>query len=430
MKIRGRKRVFGDIEVLGDKSISHRAVILGSIAKGETNIENILLSEDTLNTIEILKKIGANITVDMETRKVTIQGGKLKPSKESLYCGNSGTTIRLLSGLLVGQDFDSLLTGDDSLSNRPMSRIIEPLSLMGAKIHGNNKGHCPIKIKGNTTLSPINYTLPIASAQVKSAILFASLYTKGKTTIIENKVTRDHTERMLKYFGASIYKGNSTITIQNPCELKGKDIYVPGDISSAAYFIVAASIVEGSSITIKNVGINPSRTGIITVLQAMGGDIQIDNTRELNNEPIGDIVVNYKALQGIEINPDIIGTLIDEIPIIAVAACFAKGDTIIRNASELRYKETDRISAITKELNEMGANVESLPDGLIIHGVEALKASTVNSHKDHRIAMSLAIAALNSTGTTEILNADCIDVSYPNFTRDLGTIVDYSFDLN
>lgn len=430
MKIRGRKRVFGDIEVLGDKSISHRAVILGAISKGETNIENILLSEDTCSTIEILKKLHINITVHPENNKVTIQGGKLKVSDESLYCGNSGTTMRLLSGLLVGQEFDSVLIGDDSLSNRPMERIINPLSLMGAKINGDPNGHCPISIKASTGLIPINYTLPIASAQVKSAILLASLYTDGRTTITENKVTRDHTERMLKYFGASITKDKNAISIQNPSELIGKDIYVPGDISSAAYFMVAASIVEGSSIKIKNVGINPTRTGIIKVLQAMGGDIQVENIRDLNNEPIGDIVINYKHLEGIEINPDIIGTLIDEIPIIAVAACFAKGKTIIRNASELRYKETDRISAITKELNEMGANVESLPDGLIIHGVETLKASTVNSHEDHRIAMSLAIAALNTSGTTEILNSNCIDVSYPNFTKDLGKIVDYTFDLN
>lgn len=430
MKIRGRKRVFGDIEVLGDKSISHRSIILGAISKGETNIENILLSQDTLNTIEILRKLHINISVDFENKAATIQGGILKPSDESLYCGNSGTTMRLLSGLLAGQAFDSVLSGDDSLSKRPMNRVIEPLSLMGAKIYGNIDGHCPINIKSSTILNPINYTLPVASAQVKSAILLASLYTKGNTTITENKVTRDHTERMLGYFGANINNDRNTISIKNPCELRGKDIYVPGDISSAAYFIVAASIVEGSSITIRNVGINPSRTGIITVLQAMGGDIKIENTRELNNEPIGDIVVNYKPLLGIEINPDIIGTLIDEIPIIAVAACFAKGDTIIRNASELRYKETDRISAITKELNEMGASVESLTDGLIIHGVEALKASTVYSHEDHRIAMSLAIAALNTSGTTEILNADCIDVSYPNFINDLGKIVDYTFDLN
>lgn len=413
MKIKGIKSLKGELKVPGDKSISHRAVMIGSIAKGETIIRNILLSEDTLRTIECFREMGIDIDVDEKENIVRIHGKGLyglKKPKKYLDCGNSGTTMRLLSGILVGQDFSSTLIGDESLSKRPMDRIIIPLTKMGGNIKGEDNKYAPLRIEPSDELKGIDYELPVASAQVKSAILLASIYSKGKTKVIEKKITRDHTERMLQYFGED--------------EFKGKEIYIPGDISSSSFFLVAATILKDSSIIIKDVGINPTRTGIIDVIKAMGGNIRVENIRNINKEPIGDLYVSYSPLKGIELDEKIIGRLIDEIPIIAVAASFAEGTTIIRNAEELKYKETDRLHAMVNELKKMGADIVALPDGLIVHGKKELNPATVDSFKDHRIAMALSIGALNIKGESEIQNSQCVNISYPNFYDTIWDIME------
>ncbi|MBU5438199.1 3-phosphoshikimate 1-carboxyvinyltransferase [Tissierella sp. MSJ-40] len=421
MIIKGKKRLCGQIRVPGDKSISHRGVMIGSIAEGETIIENILLSEDTIRTIECFRQMGVNI--DIEDCRVKIKGvglNGLKDPNKVLDCGNSGTAMRLISGILVGQQFPTTLIGDDSLNKRPMDRIIVPLSKMGANIKGVDYKYPPLKIlPSKTPLESIDYELPVASAQVKSSILLACLYSNGKTRIIEKNPTRDHTERMLNYFGAHIIKEKDYIYMEPKGKFIAKNIYVPGDISSAAFLIVAATIIEGSSVIIKDVGLNPTRTGIINVINDMGGSIKIENVRILNNETIGDIHASYSPLKGIEIQEEILGTLIDEIPIIAVAAAFAKGKTIIKNAEELKYKETNRIKAMVNELKNMDANIIELPDGLIIEGKEKLKPATLKSYNDHRIAMALSIAAFNTEGESIIDNHECVNISYPNFYETL-----------
>ena len=422
MEIKSNVKLIGEIRVPGDKSISHRSIILGAIGVGRTEVSNILFSEDTLRTIECFKAMGVEIEACEGENRVIVHGvglhGLKKPIKP-LDCGNSGTTMRLISGILLGQKFSSTVYGDDSLNNRPMSRIIIPLRLMGGNISGQADKFPPLNINPTTELHGINYRLPVASAQVKSSILLASLYSNGATNIKEEKVTRDHTERMLDYFGANIEYSSKDICLKEKSHLIGKDIFVPGDISSAAFFIVAASILKGSSIVIKDVGLNPSRTGIIKVLKSMGASIEIYNQRSLNNEEYGDIKVIYQALKGISLEGNIIGTLIDEIPIIAVAAAFAHGKTIIRNAEELKHKETDRIKAIAMELRKMGCNIEELEDGLIIYGDQELKGTTLSSHNDHRIAMALTVAALNSSGNSKIRDSQCVNISYPNFYSDL-----------
>lgn len=422
MEIKGNVKLIGEIKVPGDKSISHRSIMLGSIAEGQTKVRGILLSEDTLRTIDCFKAMGVEIEVDERDNKASVQGvglyGLKKPIKP-LDCQNSGTTMRLISGILLGQKFSTTVYGDNSLNNRPMNRIINPLRLMGGNISGKEDKFPPLNINPTGELHGIDYTLPVPSAQVKSAILLASLYSNSVTNIKEEKTTRDHTERMLDYFGANIEYTSKDVCLKGNSELKAKDIFVPGDISSAAFFIVGASILEGSSIVIKEVGLNPSRTGIIKVLKSMGASIEIYNQRTLNNEIFGDIKVVYQALSGINLEGDIIGTLIDEIPIIAVAAAFAHGKTTIRNAEELKHKETDRIKAIAMELRKMGCNIEELEDGLIIHGDQKLKGCILNSHNDHRIAMALTIAALNSSGNSRIANSNCVNISYPNFYSDL-----------
>ena len=426
MQIKGRVKLVGEITVPGDKSISHRAVILGSISQGTTFVKNILFSDDTLRTIDCFRDLGVLITRDEEGNSTSIKGvglyGLKMPSK-TLDCQNSGTTMRLLSGLLVGQQFSTKLLGDESLSKRPMKRIIDPLRLMGANINGTKEDQPPLVISPSNSLTGIDYTLPVASAQVKSAILLAGLYSSGTTKVYEKKVTRDHTERMLDYFQADIKYNSSETSIKSGSKLIGKDIFVPGDISSASFFIVGACILEGSSVLIKDVGLNPSRTGIIKVLKSMGASIEIIDKKEQNNEIYGDLKVEYKPLHGIILEGDIIGTLIDEIPIIAVAAAFAEGQTIIRNAEELKFKETDRIHAIATELRKMNCNIEELEDGLIIYGGQKLKAAIVNSHNDHRIAMALTIAALSCSQDSILENHTCINVSYPNFFRDLGKLM-------
>jgi len=419
-----RKGLVGEITVPGDKSISHRSIIISSLSTGNSIIENLLESEDVERTIEAFKNMGVNII--KKNNKYYVEGVGLKgleKPKKPIDCGNSGTTARLLSGVLVGQKFDSIIVGDESLSMRPMDRIILPLSKMGAKIKGRMNKHLPICISpSQDKLKSINYELPVASAQVKSAILLATLYATGKTSIIENKVTRDHTERMLEYFGCNVYRTNNVIYVDSNSVPVGKKIYVPGDISSASYFIVAATIIEGSNLTIRNVGINPTRSGIITVLRKMGADIKIVNKRELNNEPVGDIVVKHAPLKGIVVDEQIIGTLIDEIPILAVAASLSEGTTVIKDAEELKYKESNRLKTIYSELKKMGANIKMMGNDLIIEGVKELNAGKFDSYNDHRMAMALSIAALKGNGQSEILGYKSVNISFPSFYKTLYSL--------
>ena len=419
-----KNKLVGKMSVPGDKSISHRAIILGSIAKGLTTVENILISEDIERTIDAFKTMGVNIQIDGS--KAFIDGvgiyGLKKPSTP-IYCGNSGTTMRLLSGLLVGQKFTSELIGDDSLMKRPMDRIISPLSDMGANIVGVKNIYPPLNINPTDELVGIYYEMSVASAQVKSSILLATLYAEGTTKIIENKITRDHTERMLKLFGSNIKRKDNEIFMDGKHELYGNKLYIPGDISSAAYFIVAALLVKDSHIVIENVGINPTRTGILSILKDMGANIRVFNKKKVNYEPIGDIEIKHSQLKGINIEGNDIGRCIDEIPIIAVAAALAKGRTIIKGAEELKYKESNRIETITRELSKMGANIKALPDGMIIEGVKELRPTSLNSYNDHRIAMALSVAALTAKGRSYIEKCECINISYPNFYTTLFSLL-------
>lgn len=406
----------GEISLPGDKSISHRAVILGAIAKGTTRVKGFLLSEDTLSTKNALLAMGANILSQGTELKIKGKGlyGLVEP-KNVIDARNSGTTARLLTGLLSAQNFTSTITGDKYLRKRPMNRVIKPLSMMNAKITStNNDLKLPITIEG-TNLKSISYTMSVASAQVKSSIILAALYADGITEIIETIPTRDHTERMLKHLKYNIVTNKNTVTVCKSYELKGSEIIVPSDISSAAYFIVAALINPNSEILIYNVGVNPYRTGILDVLSDMGASIQLTNKRIFNGEPIADIEAKSSLLKGVEIKGDIIPRLIDEIPILAVAACFAEGTTLIKDASELRVKESDRIKAMASELQKLGANIEELEDGMIINGREDLKGSVCTSWGDHRVAMSIAVAGTNAGGETIIENSDSVTISFPQF---------------
>ena len=430
MKLRGNKSLKGETFVPGDKSISHRAIILSSLALGTTRIENCLLSEDTQITIGIFKKLGVDIQVDTKNNLVNINGVGLyglKAPEGDLYCGNSGTTMRLLAGLLAGQGYKTRLTGDKSLSTRPMDRVTKPLSLMGADILDCNS-KAPLDISPGR-IKAIDYEMEVTSAQVKSAILLASLYSKGITTIKEKLITRNHTEIMLEYLGAKIETDGLIIKINNPTKLLARDIKVPGDISSAAFLIAAGLITKDSDITIKNVGLNNTRTGIISVLSEMGAIIKILDVDEDNVEKTGSLNIMESFLTGITIEGEKTASVIDEIPIIAVLACFAEGDTIIRDAQELRIKESDRLSAIYTGLSKMGADIEITDDGLIIHGRGRLKGAEVSSFGDHRIAMALSIAALAADGTTIIDDVECINVSYPNFYNEVGQLIDNNFEI-
>lgn len=430
MKLRGNKSLKGETFVPGDKSISHRAIILSSLALGTTRIENCLLSEDTQMTIDIFKKLGVDIQVDTKNNLVNMNGVGLyglKAPEGDLYCGNSGTTMRLLAGLLAGQGYKTRLTGDKSLSTRPMDRVTKPLSLMGADILDCNS-KAPLDISPGR-IKAIDYEMEVTSAQVKSAILLASLYSKGITTLKEKFITRNHTEIMLEYLGAKIETDGLIIKINNPTKLLARDIKVPGDISSAAFLIAAGLITKDSDITIKNVGLNTTRTGIISVLSEMGAIIKILDVDEDNVEKTGSLNIMESFLTGITIEGEKTASVIDEIPIIAVLACFAEGDTIIRDAQELRIKESDRLSAIYNGLSKMGADIEITDDGLIIHGRGRLKGAEVSSFGDHRIAMALSIAALAADGTTIIDDVECINVSYPNFYNEVGQLIDNNFEI-
>jgi len=415
----------GDISVPGDKSISHRSLILGSIAQGETRIYNFLNSLDCLSTLECMRTLGVEIKRG-SNNSIKIKGKGLyglEEPKDILDVGNSGTAVRLLAGLISGQKFYSVLNGDDSIRKRPMKRVVEPLRLMGANIWGREDGELtPLSIKGSR-LNPLCYTLPVASAQVKSALLLAGLYIKGETVIKEPLPTRDHTERMLKIMQADIKISPLEIKIRGGRELKGTDIFVPGDISSAAYFIIAASMLKGSQVIIKQVGFNPTRIGIIEILNKMGAKIDILNYQIKSNEPRADLKIEYSELKGVEIGKENIPFLIDELPLIAVLATQAQGETVVSGAKELRVKETDRIKAIVNELRKMGANIKEKEDGFIVKGPSKLHSAVCNSYNDHRIAMSLAVAALLAEGKTIIKNSECIDISFPGFEKTLQKLI-------
>ena len=416
MNIKPAKKINGVLSIPGDKSISHRGVIFGSIAEGVTEIEGFLMGEDCLSTIQCFRQMG--IPIEIQDDKIYIQGKGLQglsAPKEPLDVGNSGTTIRLLTGLLAAQSFSTTITGDGSIQKRPMKRIVEPLRRMGADISGKEDGnYAPLHIQGKE-LKGIHYDLPVASAQVKSAILLGSLYAEGQTTIVEPARSRDHTELMMNYFGGKIKTEGLTITSEPIQQLIGKKVSIPGDISSAAFFLVAGAILPQSELRLTHVGINPTRNGVIQVLQRMGANIEILNPRHVSGEPVADLVIGSSSLQGTIIEGDIIPTLIDELPILAVAACFAEGITVIRDAQELKVKESNRIRTMTEELTKLGASIQETEDGMIIQGGVPLGGGTVESYGDHRVAMSLAIAGLASKEGVEILGSECVDISFPNF---------------
>ena len=414
----------GTITIPGDKSISHRALMLGAIAEGETIIKGLLLGEDPLSTARCFRAMGAKIS-KLNTEKVIVQGvglGNLTEPIHVLNAGNSGTTMRLMLGLLAsapGKFFT--ITGDKSLRSRPMSRVVNPLTQMGATIWGRaNNSLAPLAVRGQQ-LKAIHYLSPVASAQVKSCVLLAGLMAEGQTTVTEPALSRDHSERMLQAFGAElkINPHTNSVTITGQPTLKGQTVIVPGDISSAAFWLVAAAIVPGSELLITNVGINPTRTGILEALEMMSADIVKENERVIAGEPVADLRVKHSQLKACTIEGTIIPRLIDEVPILAVAAAFAEGTTVIKDAQELRVKESDRLAVIATELGKMGAQITELPDGLEITGGATLTGAELDSFTDHRIAMSLAIAALNSQGTTTIHRAEAASISYPNFVTTL-----------
>lgn len=425
MILHSARRCRGEVTVPGDKSISHRGVMLGSIANGTTEIQNFLEGADCLSTISCFRAMG--IHIENKNGTVTIHGkglNGLSAPAQVLDCGNSGTTTRLISGILASQNFDVILTGDASIQKRPMKRILEPLTMMGADITSVNKNGCaPLKICGKP-LAGIHYSTPVASAQVKSCILLAGLYADGETRVTEPKLSRNHTELMLKFFGADVTAEGNTVTVLPAAELTGNKVLVPGDISSAVYFIAAGLILPGSEILIKNVGINPTRNGVIKVCQAMGAGITLLNENHSSSEPTADLLIQSGSLKGTVIEGDIIPTMIDELPTVAMMACFAEGTTVIRDAAELKVKESNRIAIMVENLKAMGADIEETEDGMVIHGGKPLHGAVIDSHSDHRIAMTFAVAALAAEGETEILGAECVDISYPAFFKDLERLTE------
>ena len=418
------KELRGQVRVPGDKSISHRAVMLGALACGETEIEHFLFGEDCLSTIGIIRALGVQVATEKD-RVVVRSGGMdtLLEPENILDAGNSGTTMRLMAGVLSGCRFFSVLTGDNSLRQRPMSRVIKPLTAMGARItarKGNSRA--PLAIQGGK-LQATEYCSPVASAQVKSAVMLAGLLTPGVTTVIEPARSRDHTERMLRYFGARVEISGQRVSIWGRPNLTGKKITVPGDISSAMFFIAAGITVPGAELDILNVGINPTRTGALAILKDMGADITLQNQREVNGEPVADLKVRGSMLNGTDIGGEIIPKLIDEIPVLAVVAALAKGETVVRDAAELRHKESDRITAVLRLLGGLGADVTERPDGFVVRGGRQLKGAPCDSYGDHRMAMAAAVAGLSARGTTTIYGAECVDVSFPDFFDTLNGII-------
>lgn len=417
------KHLKGEITVPGDKSISHRSIMLGSIASGVTEVHGFLNGADCISSMNCFRQMGVDI--DYDGSIVTIHGNGLhglKAPADTLDVGNSGTTTRLMSGILAAQNFSSRVIGDDSICRRPMKRIITPLAMMGADITSERGNDCAPLIINGRKLKGIHYDSPVASAQVKSCVLLAGLYADGETSVTEPYVSRNHTELMLNAFGGSCTTLGTTATVTSDPVLTGQKIVVPGDISSAAYFLVAGLITENSEITIKNVGINPTRDGIIDVIKMMGGDITFANVNADSGEPTADITVKTSSLKGCVIEGDIIPKLIDEIPVIAILACFAEGETVIKDAAELKVKESNRIDVMVNNLSAMGADITGTDDGMIIRGGKPLHSAVIHSKKDHRIAMSFAIAAMCAEGETEILDADCVNISYPDFYRDLENL--------
>lgn len=417
------KHLKGEITVPGDKSISHRSIMLGSIASGITEVHGFLNGADCISSMNCFRQMGVDI--DYDGSIVTIHGNGLhglKAPAATLDVGNSGTTTRLMSGILAAQNFSSRVIGDDSICRRPMKRIITPLAMMGADITSERGNDCAPLIINGRKLKGIHYDSPVASAQVKSCVLLAGLYADGETSVTEPYVSRNHTELMLNAFGGSCTTLGTTATVTSDPVLTGQKIVVPGDISSAAYFLVAGLIAEDSEITIKNVGINPTRDGIIDVIKMMGGDITFANVNADSGEPTADITVKTSSLKGCVIEGDIIPKLIDEIPVIAILACFAEGETVIKDAAELKVKESNRIDVMVNNLSAMGADITGTDDGMIIRGGKPLHSAVIHSKKDHRIAMSFAVAAMCAEGETEILDANCVNISYPDFYRDLENL--------
>lgn len=415
MVIQKIKKAIGQIKVPGDKSISHRAVMLSSLANGVTEISGFLKGADCLSTIDCFRKMG--IDIDINGENVTVHGNGLRGLKkpdEMLYTGNSGTTTRLLCGILAGQNFDTSITGDASIQKRPMGRVVQPLSMMGAKIENE---YCPLYITG-TKLHGIDYKMPVASAQVKTAIILAGLYAYGETVIHEIEKSRDHTELMLSAMGADLTVDNLDITVKPTNDLTAVNVDVPGDISSAAFFLVLGAIMPNSQITVTNVGINPTRTGIIDVLKDMGADITLENVHTSAGETVADITVRSSSLKGTTVGGDIIPRLIDELPIIAVAAVFADGQTVIKDAQELKVKETNRIRAVVDEFNKCGIDITETDDGMIINGGKSIHGADFKTYGDHRMAMSLTVLAQLADGESTLDASDCACVSYPTFFDD------------
>ncbi|RFU65534.1 3-phosphoshikimate 1-carboxyvinyltransferase [Peribacillus glennii] len=418
------KSLKGMLGVPGDKSISHRSIMFGAIAHGETTVGNFLPGADCLSTISCFRKLGVRIEEEDSAVRVVGKGFEgLERPVEMLDVGNSGTTIRLMLGILAGREFEAVLAGDSSIAKRPMTRVVKPLRELGAVIDGENDGKfTPLTIKGGK-LRGISYELPMASAQVKSAILLAGLQAEGETVVIEPTKTRDHTERMIAEFGGRIERDGDRITVKGNQMFRATHIEVPGDISSAAFFMVAAAITKNSEVKLTNVGLNPTRTGIIDVMKQMGADIEVETLKK-KGEPSGNIIVRSSNLKGIEISGDLIPRLIDEIPVIALLATQAQGVTVIKDAQELKVKETNRIDTVANELASLGADITPTEDGMIINGGAKLTGRTVSSHGDHRIGMMLAIAGLVAQGEMDLHDPSAIEVSYPGFFEHLSTLID------
>lgn len=419
MEIQKQTMLRGELAVPGDKSISHRAVMFGSLAKGTTRISHFLNGADCLSTISCFRKMG--ISIEEQEGEILVHGKGLHgllPPDSILDVGNSGTTTRLISGILSGQTFTSELNGDASIQSRPMKRIMTPLKAMGADITSLRDNGCvPLRIQGKP-LQAIHYTSPVASAQVKSCVLLAGMYADGMTSVTEPVLSRNHTELMLRYFGAQVTSQQTTASIHPEPQLEARDIQVPGDISSAAYFIAAGLLTPNSEILLRNVGTNPTRDGLLRVCMDMGADITLLNSRE-DGEPTADLLIRTSHLHGTTIGGGIIPALIDEIPMIAVMAAFAEGTTVIRDAQELKVKESDRIAVMVENLKRMGADIEATDDGMIIHGGAPLHGAVIDSHLDHRVAMSFAVAGTICSGPLDIQDASCVNISYPGFYQDL-----------
>jgi len=425
MIVRPCRRLEGEISPPGDKSVSHRAVLFNSFAQGKAEVTNLAPGKDVASTISCLRALG--VKIERDGGRATVHGlapdGRYSEPEGVLNAGNSGTTIRLMSGLLAAQPIFSIITGDASLRSRPMKRVIEPLRLMGAEIRGRaNDSFAPLAISGRR-LSGIRYRLPVASAQLKSALLTAALFANGETVLEEPAPSRDHTERMLKRMGVRIKKLANGVELKPPTRpLPALSLRIPGDISSAAFFMVAAAIHPNARITITGCGVNPTRTGIIDVLIQMGANLKVINQRLEGDEPVADIAVESSRLKGVTVGGDLIPRLIDEIPVLAVAACVARGRTVIKDAAELRLKESDRVATVVEGLSRMGARIEARPDGMVVDGGYPLHGAAVSSHHDHRLAMSLAVAALIASGETAVEQAGSVAISYPGFWQDLESL--------